>query len=68
MTNAKRNEIYRRSFFGASADDERTRIRQCTGGQHRSVYSAEHIARYIHEKYGVKVILKHRELGIEEEL
>ena len=40
----------------------------CTGGQHRSVYSAEHIARYIHEKYGVKVILKHRELGIEEEL
>ena len=37
----------------------------CTGGQHRSVYSAENIAKYIHEKYGVKVILKHRELGIE---
>lgn len=38
----------------------------CTGGQHRSVYSADSIAKYIHEKYGVKIILIHREQGIEE--
>ena len=36
----------------------------CTGGQHRSVYSAEHMARHIHEKYGVHVILRHIEQGI----
>lgn len=33
----------------------------CTGGQHRSVYSAEHLAEHLAEKYGVKVILTHRE-------
>ena len=33
----------------------------CTGGQHRSVYSAEHLAAHLTEKYGVKVILTHRE-------
>lgn len=33
----------------------------CTGGQHRSVYSAEHLAKHLAEKYGVKVILTHRE-------
>ena len=36
----------------------------CTGGQHRSVYSAEHLARHIAEKYGVRVELTHRELSI----
>ncbi len=36
----------------------------CTGGQHRSVYCAEAIAKYIHEKYGIKIILTHREQGI----
>lgn len=36
----------------------------CTGGQHRSVYSAQHVAEHIHYKYGVKVILEHREQGI----
>ena len=36
----------------------------CTGGQHRSVYSAEHLAAHLNEKYGVKVILTHREQGI----
>ena len=36
----------------------------CTGGQHRSVYAAEHTARHIHEKFGVKVELIHREQNI----
>ena len=36
----------------------------CTGGQHRSVYCAEHVARHLHEKYNVKIQLIHRERGI----
>lgn len=36
----------------------------CTGGQHRSVYSAQHLAEHIHEKYGVEVEITHREQGI----
>ena len=31
----------------------------CTGGQHRSVYSAEHTAQHIAEKHGVKVVVNH---------
>ena len=31
----------------------------CTGGQHRSVYCTDYIAKYIQEKYGVKVVVKH---------
>ena len=38
----------------------------CTGGQHRSVYSAEHAARHIHEKFGVRLRLIHRELNAEQ--
>lgn len=38
----------------------------CTGGQHRSVYSAEATAHRLHNKYGVRVHLIHREQGIEE--
>lgn len=39
----------------------------CTGGQHRSVYSADHLARHISEKYpSVRVRLVHREQNIEE--
>ncbi|MBR6346510.1 MAG: phosphotransferase [Bacteroidales bacterium] len=36
----------------------------CTGGQHRSVYSAEHLASHLKEKFGDDVIidLHHREL------
>ncbi|MDR0865044.1 MAG: phosphotransferase [Candidatus Symbiothrix sp.] len=36
----------------------------CTGGQHRSVYSAQHLAEYIARKYKVKVKLNHREMTI----
>lgn len=40
----------------------------CTGGQHRSVYSAQHLAEYIHEKYGVEVRICHREQNIKQVL
>ena len=36
----------------------------CTGGQHRSVYSAQHMAEHIHQKFGVKVSLIHRAQNI----
>ena len=36
----------------------------CTGGQHRSVYSAQHLAEHLHRKFGVEVELTHRELNI----
>ena len=36
----------------------------CTGGRHRSVYSAQHVAEHIHKKFGVRVELLHREQGI----
>ncbi len=38
----------------------------CTGGQHRSVYSAQHMAEHIHKKFNVKVELVHREQNIEQ--
>ncbi len=40
----------------------------CTGGQHRSVYSAEKMARHIKEKFNVKVHLIHREQNIEKRI
>ena len=40
----------------------------CTGGQHRSVYCAQHLAEHIHHKFGIEVRLCHREQGIEERL
>lgn len=36
----------------------------CTGGQHRSVYSAQHLAEHISKKYGIEVQLLHREQNI----
>jgi hypothetical protein len=36
----------------------------CTGGQHRSVYSAQHLAEHIHDKYGIEVEITHREQGV----
>ncbi len=35
----------------------------CTGGQHRSVYSAEHIAHHVAEKFGVRVVVNHKMLN-----
>ena len=40
----------------------------CTGGQHRSVYSAQHLAEHIHQKFGVEVRICHREQGITQSL
>ena len=37
----------------------------CTGGQHRSAYSAQHLAEHLVAKYPVRVHLIHRERGIE---
>ena len=40
----------------------------CTGGQHRSVYCAEHVARHLADKFNIKVVLTHRELNTEKML
>lgn len=36
----------------------------CTGGQHRSVYSAEHLSEHLNRKFGIEVRLCHREQDI----
>ena len=36
----------------------------CTGGRHRSVYSAQHLAEHIHNKYGIEVRVTHIEQGM----
>ena len=36
----------------------------CTGGRHRSVYAAQHLARHLYDTFGVEVDLRHREQGI----
>lgn len=40
----------------------------CTGGQHRSVYSAQHLAEHIHQKFGIEVHVCHREQHITQTL
>ena len=40
----------------------------CTGGQHRSVYSAQHLAEHLHRKFGIEVRIVHREQGITQTL
>ncbi|MEP7236550.1 MAG: RNase adapter RapZ [Ferruginibacter sp.] len=39
----------------------------CTGGQHRSVYAADTLARYLRNKFRVKIDLRHIEQNIHEE-
>lgn len=36
----------------------------CTGGQHRSVYAARHLAEHLSRSFGVRVELTHREQGL----
>lgn len=38
----------------------------CTGGQHRSVYCAQHMAEHLNKEFNVKVELVHREQNIEQ--
>lgn len=38
----------------------------CTGGRHRSVYSAQHLAEHLHQKYGIEIHLYHREQNIQQ--
>ena len=40
----------------------------CTGGQHRSLYCADHLAHHLHDKFGVRVEIIHREQNIKETL
>ena len=40
----------------------------CTGGQHRSVYCAQHLAEHIHRTFGIEVHVCHREQGITQTL
>ncbi|WP_298642392.1 RNase adapter RapZ [uncultured Prevotella sp.] len=40
----------------------------CTGGQHRSVYSAQHLAEHLNRKFGVEVRILHREQNISQVL
>lgn len=36
----------------------------CTGGRHRSIYSAQHLAEHLHQKFGIEVRVCHREQNI----
>ena len=40
----------------------------CTGGQHRSVYAAQHLAEHLNQKFGVEVNLIHREQNIQQQM
>jgi RNase adaptor protein for sRNA GlmZ degradation len=40
----------------------------CTGGQHRSVYSAQHLSEYLAKRYNVKITVVHREQGVTKEM
>lgn len=36
----------------------------CTGGRHRSVYCAQHLAEHLHSRFGIEIRLCHREQGL----
>ncbi|MGG6545635.1 UNVERIFIED_CONTAM: phosphotransferase [Prevotella sp. 15_C9] len=40
----------------------------CTGGQHRSVYCAQHLGEHLNQKYGIEVRIVHREQDISQVL
>jgi len=56
LVNASIKEYQRRGFKNLMVSFG------CTGGQHRSVYFAEHLATRLRERNGIDVILQHREL------
>lgn len=37
----------------------------CTGGQHRSVYAAQHLAEHLNQKFNIEIHIHHREQKIE---
>ena len=56
LVDASVNEYQRRGFRNLMVSFG------CTGGQHRSVFLAEQLARRLHGRTGVEVVLHHREL------
>jgi aminoglycoside/choline kinase family phosphotransferase len=56
LVDASVNEYQRRGFKNLMVSFG------CTGGQHRSVFLAEQVARRLRERNGVEVLLHHREL------
>jgi hypothetical protein len=56
LVDASVNEYQRRGFKNLMVSFG------CTGGQHRSVYLAEQLAKHLREKNGVDVTVHHREL------
>jgi aminoglycoside/choline kinase family phosphotransferase len=56
LVDASVNEYQRRGFKNLMVSFG------CTGGQHRSVYLAEQLARRLRGRNGVEVVLRHREL------
>lgn len=56
LVDASVNEYRRRGFRNLMVSFG------CTGGQHRSVYLAEQLAKHLRSKNGIEVVLRHREL------
>jgi aminoglycoside/choline kinase family phosphotransferase len=56
LVEASVNEYQRRGFKNLMVSFG------CTGGQHRSVYLAEQMAKRLRGRHGVEVVLRHREL------
>jgi RNase adaptor protein for sRNA GlmZ degradation len=56
LVDASVNEYQRRGFKSLMVSFG------CTGGQHRSVYLAEQLAKRLRERNNLDVVLRHREL------